>query len=280
MGADSADHRVRRSVVAALLAALPLRAGAELTAATDADLADLYNAGARASGGRGASTMLRARAESGVERISGSSPLFRSGQILDTVRSADGSAVDITFSFPSEWNLASGPNLDVRNIRTSDSAYLLVTPLPKGKTFDQLPSAFFTDKIFASDGKYGAYGGVDGFTVKSFELAVVKTPSGSEQQYRQFELAFGALTYNGNVAQRRAIVSATPVGGSVFMLVAGCLSTRYKEASPDLAAIRKSFSAYTTTKARVQDLKEALAAETASSEDSMATDSRIGFRRE
>lgn len=95
--------------------------------------------------------MLKARAASGVERIGGS-PLFKSGQILDTVRSADGQAVDISFAFPSDWALSSGPNLDVRNIRSSDSAFLLVAPLPKGKTLEKLPRDFYTSLIFSSEG--------------------------------------------------------------------------------------------------------------------------------
>ena len=74
-------------------------------------------------------------------------------------------------------------------------------------------------------GKYGAYGGVDDFSIKDFEIVSSKSPSGTEQQYRQFALTFNALTYKANTVTRRARVSATSLGGSVFVLVAGCLGS-------------------------------------------------------
>lgn len=178
---------------AALLVAHPFERAAH--AGDDDAMAREYAAGARASGGRGANTMLKQRAASGVQRLGGD-PLFKSGQIFDTVRSADGNAVDISFSFPPEWQVSSGPNLDVRNVRTSDSAFLLVAPLPKGKTVELLSRDFYTKLIFAPDGKYGAYGVVDDYSIKSFDVVSNKAPSGGDLSYRTFSLNFDALTYN------------------------------------------------------------------------------------
>lgn len=246
----------RRALVGAALCCLshPRTSFAELSGNDGESLAKQYAAGVRASGGRGANTMLKKRADSGVQRIGGS-PLFKSGEILDTLRSDDGSAVDISFSFPSDWSVSSGPNLDVRNLRTSDSAFLLVAPLPEGKTIEQLPRQFYTNLIFSREGKYGAYGGVDDFSVRDFEMVNIRSPSGGEQPYRRFSLTFAALTYNANTVQRRARVSATALRGSVFVLVAGCLGTRYTEASRDLTDIQDSYRAYTTSKARVEQIE-------------------------
>ena len=250
-------------------------------------IASQYSTGSRAEGGRGANALLKRRAESGVQRI-GTEPLFKRGSILDTVRihppvspraplsscscvafvllflcgqvrSENGIAVDISFNFPEAWTLSSGPNLDVRDVRTSDSAFLLVAPAPKSAqgSVEGLPRAFYTDLIFAPDGKYGAYGGVDDFSVKNYEVVSVTAPSGVVQVYRQFDLTFNALTYNQNLVQRRAKVSAISLGGSVLVLVAGCLGTRFKDASKDLAETQKSFRAYSTSASRNAELEKA-----------------------
>ena len=55
------------------------------------------------------------------------------------------------------------------------------------------------------------------------------------------ELKFAPLTYNMNTVERRALVSATAVGGTVFMLVSGSLATRFKSMQPQLAAAQESF---------------------------------------
>ena len=238
--------------------ALPARAA---LAGSGAEMADQYAAGARAGGGRGANTMLKTRADLGVQRIGGE-PMFKPGQILDGVRAADGSAVDISFAYPPQWTVSKGPNLDVRDLRTSDSAFLLVAPLPRGKSsVEGLKPAFFTSLLFAPDGKYGAYGGVDDFKVKDVTTVSLKTPSGGSQArgthharaataprayfarrppqpYTRMSLSFSALTYNANTVDRRALLSATALGGSVYILVAGSLATRFKTAAADLQARR------------------------------------------
>ena len=262
----------RRAAIfgAALLVSPTWPALADLAGDTTEQLAKEYAAGARASGGRGANALIKKRAESGVQRIGGD-PLFKAGQILDTVRSNDGSAVDISFAFPPEWSLSKGPNLDVRDVRTSDSAFLLVADLPNGKSIDKLPRAFYTDLIFAPEGKYGAYGGVDDFSISKATWALISSTSpsgGAEQVYRQFDLSFNALTYNANTVNRRAKVTATALGGSVFVLVTSCLGSRYDKASGELESIQRTFRAYATSKARAAEVEaQAAAAAAAASSD-------------
>ena len=102
---------------------------------------------------------------------------------------------------------------------------------------------FFTALLFAPDGKYGAYGGVDDFAIAESGVALLSSPSGGEQPYRRLSLRFDVLTYNQNTVRRRALVSATAAGGSVYVLVASCLGSRFKEAQPALASIQDSFRA-------------------------------------
>ena len=68
-------------------------------------------------------------------------------------------------------------------------------------------------------------------------------PTGGTQLYRTLDLKFAPLSYNANTVERRALLSATSVGGSVFVLVSGSLATRYKKLQPELLAVRESFRA-------------------------------------
>ena len=54
-------------------------------------------------------------------------------------------------------------------------------------------------------------------------------------------LKFAPLTYNMNTVERRALISATAVGGTVFILVSGSLATRFKTMQPELVAVQDSF---------------------------------------
>ena len=199
--------------------------------------AEEYDAGIRlsgASGGRGANALLKTRAESGVVRTGLiEDPLFKSGTIFDQLKNADGSATDVTFTFPERgWVFSRGPNLDVRNVQTSDSAFLLVA---KGKNVDTLKKKFFTDVLFDPAGKYGAYGTVDDFSVTKSEMLTRKSPSGKEQAYRRLSIKFAALTYNQNTLERRAEMMATEVG-EASTCYAGCQARNYK-ASKDLTRL-------------------------------------------
>lgn len=141
-----------------------------------------------------------------------------------------------------------------------------------------------------------ADGGVDDFSIKDIELLSLTSPAGSAQEYRRMAIKFDALTYNANTVSRRALLSATVLGGSVFVMVAGSLGTRYKTAASDLQEVQESFRAYGATAARAAALQaaadEADALQAAASEDDMARSAalegtvgatstgRVGYRYE
>ena len=133
----------------------------------------------------------------------------------------------------------------MRDVQTSDSAFLLVA---KGKNVDTLKKKFFTDVLFDPAGKYGAYGTVDDFSVTKSEVLTRKSPSGKDQAYRRLSIKFAALTYNQNTVERRAEMMATEVGGSVYMLCAGCQARNYKASKADLDEILDSFRAVPSTR--------------------------------
>jgi hypothetical protein len=136
---------------------------------------------------------------------------------------------------------ALGPNIDLRNIQTSDGAFLIAAPLPRsarapGASVGALPAAFFTSALFAADGKYGAYGSVDDARVVSSAIEVRKGV-----EYRRLEVKFSAPSFNANLVERRLLLSAAVVGGGVYMLCASALANRYTKVAPQLRAIIDSY---------------------------------------
>jgi hypothetical protein len=208
------------------------------------ELGDVALGGLKPGTGRPLNALIKMRAETGIERVSpGQSPLFKAGQIFDELKTAQGGIASVVFAYPEEWTLAGGPNLDVRNVKESDSAFVLAAPLPLGKTIEILDEEFFLNVIFDPQGKYGQYGAVDDRKVVSFEHVSVTLPTGGQQAYARIDLKFAPLSYNQNTVQRRALISATAVGGTVFICVAGSLANRYKTLQPELASIQQSFRA-------------------------------------
>ena len=195
--------------------------------------------------GRPLNALIKFRAATGVERVAtvDSSPLFKPGEILDNLRTANGGVAEVVFIFPPEWILSGGPNLDVRDVKQSDSAFVLVAPQPKQTPFQKLPDSFFLDVLFDPQGKYGQYGNCDDRKVVSSGLMSLALPSGGSQSYRRIDLKFAPLSYNANTVERRALISATSVGGSVFILVAGSLATRFKTMRESLSEVQGSFRA-------------------------------------
>ena len=106
--------------------------------------------------------------------------------------------------------------------------------------------AFPIDATYSTpddEDQYGSYGKVDDRKVEKCDLVSLKLPNGKEQAYRRIKLKFAPLSYNQNTVERRALISATSVGGTVFILVAGSLATRFKKVKPDLEEIQESFRA-------------------------------------
>ena len=182
-------------------------------------------------------------AETGVVRVGDASPLFKAGQVLDQLKTSDDGQAEVLFSFPPEWTLAGGPNLDVRDVKQSDSAFVLAAPIPSKTKFEALNDEWFLEVLLDPMGKFGQYGKCDDRKVVSSALEATTLPTGQKQSYRKIELKFAPLTYNGNTVERRALISATSVGGTVFMIVAGSLATRFKKLKPDLLEIQTSFRA-------------------------------------
>ena len=120
---------------------------------------------------------------------------------------------------------------------------------PPRTKFEDVKDSWFVDVLLAPQGKYGSYGQCDDHKVTSSSLEPLTLPNGKEQAYRRLSLKFAPLTYNGNNVERKALISATSVGGTVFMLVSGSLATRYKTMKDELRDMQVSFRAIGSAKA-------------------------------
>lgn len=162
------------------------------------------------------------------------------GSFYDEVRGvADPQSIlSVSFEFPRAWVAAKGPNIDVRDMRTGDGAYILAEPLDRSVPVEALPVDFFTKALFSPKGKYSAYGSVDDYRVARDGAAQRKDGS----SYRALDVKFSAPSFNYNLVERRVLVAATTVDNGCYFLCASCLATRFPAMADTLQNICASFS--------------------------------------
>ena len=105
-------------------------------------------------------------------------------------------------AFESAWPLAEGGyyDMEAKSRDGSDSAFVQIAKLPRGKSLDSLPKTFFTDTILSVDGRYGAYGAPTDIKV---------TGDSTEGGTRRMEISFVALSPGSAEVPRRGVVRAT-----------------------------------------------------------------------
>jgi hypothetical protein len=156
--------------------------------------------------------------------------------------------VAATTRFESPWPLAVGMyyDVEVRN-KEGDGAFLQVERLPAGRSLDTIDKSWFLETVFASSGRFGAYG------VPS-DLRVLKDSSGrggggggsagvgavsGGSSKRLVEVAFSALTPGGSEQQRHALIGAIQPPGSedAMLLVGGSTELRWRKGSGKGASV-------------------------------------------
>ncbi len=158
-----------------------------------------------------------------------SAPLVSAELVLD-------GGVAATCSFQSQWPLIRGMYYDVEaRSKQGDSVFMQVASLPAGVDLASAPDAFFTNKIFSTEGRFGAYGAPT-------DIRVLK--SSKAELVRKMELTFLTLAPGGAESPRRAqMVAIQPTGSSdVIMLVGGSSASRWASAEPAIRSAIDSFS--------------------------------------
>lgn len=202
---------------------------------TSADYNNLQQLSPETTGTLGAGTISsRSRPSTGVvlldevqESGDKNSPTVSAELVLD-------GGVAATVTWASEFPLSHGMFYDVETrAKTGEGAFLQVARLPDGKSMAEVSDSFFTKAVFATEGRFGAYGAPTDIRVLS---------SSREGAPRLLELSFAALSPGQTEVPRRALVAALqPEGASdVVMLVGGATTSQWKKAEPALRRMASS----------------------------------------
>ena len=217
------------------------------------DVNDFLRTGLDSGGPMGVSSQAgKSRPQTGVVLRDGSevSQDARSGAVLAEILTgtkAQPMAVLTTFATP--WKLETGPVFDVecRDSKTGDGAFLAVTSDIEGKSLESLPSAFFLERLFSPTGRFSFYGPPTDVKVKSSKML--------DADRRLLELSFSNLSQSTNAEiPRKVLLVATVPSGSpnAVMLVASATASRWKKVESTARDTIDSFRAIPAPKSSLK----------------------------
>jgi len=141
----------------------------------------------------------------------------------------------VLVSFNAPYKLEKGSVFDVecRDGKTGDGAFLAVTESTNGKSLEELPSSFFLERLFDPTGRFSFYGPPTDVKVKKSTLL-------DNGERRMLQLTFSNLSQSTNAEiPRNAVVVATiPKGTSnALMIVASSNSSRWRKGGGESRAM-------------------------------------------
>lgn len=236
-----------------------LLGGAEQANADAAAIQDTLNidsflrSGVDAGGPMGVSSQAgKSRPQTGVVLRDGSEILQdgRSGAVsAEILTGTKANPMAVLVSFASPWKLETGPVFDVetRDGKTGNGAFLAVTKSTEGKALADLPSSFFLERLFDPTGRFSFYGPPTDVKVKKNEIV-------GDRRY--IELSFSNLSQSTNAEiPRRALLVATIPSGSenAVTLVASANSGQWKKgADKQVQEVVDSFRAVPAPKSSLK----------------------------
>eukprot|EP00980_Cylindrotheca_fusiformis_P004830 scaffold1034_cov127-Cylindrotheca_fusiformis.AAC.11 len=237
----SAEKPSRRGAlewIGGTCAGLMIAAGAPSTAWGAAAVQDSVNVdafirtGMDIGGNMGVSSQAgKSRPETGVFLRDGSdvSRDSRTGNVLAEIllQKEGGGRMAALTSFSSPWPLATGSNFDVecRDGRSGDGAFLAVTAPVEGKTIAQVDDGFFLDSLLAPTGRFSFYGQPTDVRIKK---------SVTKGDYRVIDLSFSTLsqsTQTENPRKAQLIATIPPGSAQAVMLVGSASAPRWNKGS-------------------------------------------------
>lgn len=166
------------------------------------------------------------------ENIENSSSISTPGDYNVELLSPDGKTPAF-LSFYAPWPMLKSSGIESRDLANSESAFVQVAPLPEGKSISNLPKSFFVDSIFGQAGKYGMYG-----VPTDIKVSKIRESEGKSSIWLA---TFTTLTPAMRESDRKVLISASSVGGGVFMLVSGTTVARFKSQEALLNKVADSF---------------------------------------
>ncbi|KAL7551388.1 hypothetical protein ACHAWF_018152 [Thalassiosira exigua] len=262
---STALHVSRRRVfettlAGAVAAATASPRGADAAAAIQdsLDTNDFLRTGVDSGGNMGVSSQAgKSRPQTGV--------VFRDGTDVLQGKGGDVSAeilvgtkarpTSVLVSFNAPYKLETGSVFDVecRDGKTGDGAFLAVTEGANGKSIEELPSSFFLDRLFDPTGRFSFYGPPTDVKVKKSKVL--------DGGRRVLEISFSNLSQstNAEIPRNAVLVATIPQGtDNAVMLVASSNASRWRKGADGTAnGIVDSFRAVpapkTSLKLRAKD---------------------------
>ena len=200
----------------------------------------------------------KSRPQTGVVFRDGTDVLQgKSGDVsaeLLTGTKAQPTAVLVSFNAPYKLETGSVFDVECRDGKTGDGAFLAVTESTNGKSLEELPSSFFLSRLFDPTGRFSFYGPPTDVKVKKSTIL-----DGGNR--RLIELTFSNLSQSTNAEiPRNALLVATIPNNTnnAVMLVVSSNANRWKKGAQMRALeIANSFNAIqapkTNMKLRVKD---------------------------
>ena len=194
---------------------------------TSESYSNLQQIAPEVTGTLGAGTMSsRARPSTGVvllediqEAGKKDAPTVSAELVLD-----GGVAATMTFQSEPGYPVVRGMfyDVEIKNKKGSDSAFLQVASLPSGKGIADVADSFFTKKVFSAEGRFGAYG-------SATDIKVLSSEKGAK---RIIDVSFSALSPGGTEVPRHALIAALQPEGAtdVVMLIGSSVAKEWKQA--------------------------------------------------
>jgi len=216
------------ATVNVVLLANPNQVRAESAAIQDSlDIENFLKTGNDSGGNMGVSSQAgKSRPQTGVVLRDGSEvSQDRQGNLVSEILTGSkANPVAVLVSFKSPWKLETGPVYDVecRDGKTGDGAFLAVSDDVKGKKIQDLSTDFLFKRLFQPEARFSFYGPPTDVKVKS---------SRTEGNYRFIELSFSTLSQstNSEIPRKALLVATIPEGtNNAVMLVGSAKASRWR----------------------------------------------------
>jgi hypothetical protein len=223
------------SIISTMVGVFPPTPTAPTTGTTTASLIHgLVPTAAAFEGGVGG--LGKTKPNTGVVLRDGSVPIQNKlGIVSAEIVSGRGNPILVEFTTPYPLLPTSTTGLEARDLQQSESAFVQVINGVKPGTSGQALYSILIDEVFASKGKYGAYGS---------PVDIKLSKSSQDNVENLYTVTFTTFTPGMRESQRKLLLNCKWCDGdTLVMLLVGTTLTRFKSQEEILTAIAKSFVA-------------------------------------
>lgn len=165
------------------------------------------------------------------------------------VNAVGGDTMAVFIGYSSPWPLAEGPFYDIecRNQKTSDGAFVQVTSNTKGKSISDMDNSFFLENLLAPSGRFSFYG-------QPTDVKIKKSTTKGDYRIIDFNFATLSQATQTELPRKAQLIATIPKGSSqAVMLVGSAPAIRWKKGSDqDIYSTVESFRAIAAPKSSLK----------------------------